>query len=128
MFGRKTLYALMAVFAFLSISALIMNMPEKKDRAVVDAIAPYFPYEITKTIGGLDLLDKRTGEKLKLDNAKVFLAYDHYLKEWGKTHLKLEGDTLLILDDEGKTVKKVALPPEQSAFVRSFFFEPSKQP
>jgi hypothetical protein len=35
MFSKKTMYLLMAVFAFLSISALIMNMPEKKDAAVV---------------------------------------------------------------------------------------------
>jgi hypothetical protein len=124
MFSKKLIYVLMAVFAFLAISALIVNMPEKKDPAVIDKIKPYFPYEITKTMGGLDLLDKRTGEKLKLDNAKVFLAYDHYLKKWGKTHLKLEGDTLVILDDEGNRVDEMALTPKQSAFVKQFFFEP----
>jgi hypothetical protein len=125
MFSKKTMYLLMAVFAFLSISALIMNMPEKKDAAVVEKLKPYFPYEITKTIGGLDMVDKRTGEKLKLDNAKVFLAYDHYLKQWGAGHLKLDGDTLLILDDNGTVVDRMALTPKQSAFVKHFFFEPS---
>ncbi len=127
MFGKKTLYALMAVFAFLSISALTMNMPEKKDPAVLAKIKPYFPYELTKTVGGLDLLDKRTGEKLKLENAKVFLAYDHYLQEWGKTHLKLDGDTLVILDDKGQKVDTMQLNPRQLSFVKRFFFQPHPQ-
>ena len=127
MFSKKTVYLLMAVFAFLSISALLMNMPEKKDPKVMAKIAPYFPYEITKTFGGLDLKDKRTGERLKLANAKVFLAYDDYLKKWGKTHLKLQGSTLIILDDNGKKVDQMALDAKDLAFVKHFFFESSPQ-
>ncbi len=127
MFSKKTVFILMAVFAFLAISSFIVNMPEKKDPQVIAKIKPYFPYEMTKTMGGLDLVDKRTGEKLKLDNAKVFLAYDQYLKKWGKTHLKLEGNRLLILDDNGTQVDAMVLNSEQSAFVRKFFFEPSPQ-
>ena len=122
MFSKKTVYILMAVFAFLSISALMMNMPEKKDKKVIAKIAPYFPYEITKTFGGLDLKDKRTGKRLKLANAKVFLAYDDYLKKWGKTHLKLQGSTLIILDDNGKKVDQMALDAKDLAFVKHFFF------
>ncbi|WP_456450320.1 hypothetical protein, partial [Hydrogenimonas sp.] len=72
--------------------------------------------------------DKRTGDKLKLDNAKVFLAYDSYLKKWGKTHLKLQNDTLVILDDEGKEVDTMALTPAQRSFVERFFFQQSPQP
>ena len=125
MFSKKTVYLLMAVFAFLSISALLMNMPEKKDQKVMAKIAPYFPYELTKTLGGLDLKDKRTGERLKLANAKVFLAYDDYLKKWGKTHLKLQGSTLIILDDNGKKVDQMALDTKDLAFVKHFFFESS---
>lgn len=121
MFSKKIVYVLMVVFAFLSISALVVNMPEAKDKKVIEKIAPYFPYEMTKTFGGLDLMDKRTGERLKLDNAKVFLAYDHYLKEWGEKHLRLEGDTLVILDDDGKQVDSMKLDPKDLAFVKNFF-------
>ena len=121
MFSKKTVYILLAVFAFLSISALIVNLPEAKDKKVIEKISPYFPYEITKTLGGLDLRDKRTGERLKLDNAKVFLAYDHYLKEWGKTHLRREGDTLVILDDQGNKVDTMKLDAKDLAFVKRFF-------
>ncbi|BDY13651.1 hypothetical protein [Hydrogenimonas cancrithermarum] len=123
MFNKKIVYFLMFVFAFLSISALIVNMPEKKDAQVIEKLAPYFPYEITKTIGGLDLIDKRSGEKLKLDNAKVFLAYDDYLKKWGKTHLKIEGNRLVILDDSGTPVDSMELTPNQRSFIQKFFFQ-----
>jgi len=121
MFSKKTVYILMAVFAFLSISALIVNMPEAKDEKVMAKITPYFPYELTKTFGGLDIKDKRTGERLKVANAKVFLAYDAKLKEWGKTHLKLEGDTLDILDDNGSVVDRMKLDAKDLTFVKKFF-------
>jgi hypothetical protein len=123
MFNKKIVYLLMFIFAFLSISALIVNMPEKKDAQVIEKLAPHFPYEITKTVGGLDLIDKRSGEKLKLDNAKIFLAYDDYLKKWGKSHLKIEGDRLLILDDGGTPIDSMELTPKQRSFIRKFFFQ-----
>ncbi len=113
----------MAIFAFLSISMYLSNMPEKKDKHVIEKISAYFPYEMTKTIGGLDLVDKRTGEKLKLDNAKVFLAFDDLLKKWGATHLKVEGSTLLILDDNNKTVDTMKLNEKELSFVKEFFLK-----
>ena len=121
MFSKKIVYILMAIFAFLSISALIVNMPEAKDKKVMAKITPYFPYELTKTFGGLDIKDKRTGERLKVANAKVFLAYDAKLKEWGKTHLKLEGNTLNILDDNGNVIDRMKVDANDLAFVKKFF-------
>ncbi len=127
MFSKKSIYIWMAIFAFLALGALFVNMPEKKDPQVIAKIAPYFPYEITKTFGGLDLQDKRTGDRLKLDNAKVFLAYDHYLKQWGKRHLELKDDTLIVLDDNGTPIDQMKLTSKQLAFVKRFFFEPSQK-
>ena len=123
MFNKKIVYLLMFIFAFLSISALIVNMPEKKDAQVIEKLAPYFPYKITKTIGGLDLIDKRSGKKLKLDNAKIFLAYDDYLKKWGKSHLKIEGNRLVILNDGGTPIDSMELTPKQRSFIQKFFFQ-----
>ena len=123
MFSKKTVYILMAVFAFLSISTFIINMPASKDKKVIAKITPYFPYELTKTFGGLDRKDKRTGKRLKLDNAKVFLAYDDYLKKWGRSHLRLQGQTLIILDDNGSKADSMLLGPKDLAFVKRFFFE-----
>ncbi len=113
----------MAIFAFLSISTFIENMPKKKEKHVIEKISAYFPYELTKTIGGLDILDKKSGKKLKIDNAKVFLAFDDLLKKWGKTHLRLEGSTLVILDDEKRVVDKMVLNKKELSFVKDFFFK-----
>ncbi len=113
----------MAIFAFLSISTFISNMPEKKDKHVIEKISAYFPYEMTKTIGGLDILNKKTGEKLKVDNAKVFLAFDDLLKKWGGSHLKLKDSTLIILDDNNRTVDTMHLDQKEISFVKEFFFK-----
>ncbi len=117
------IWVLMAIFAFLSISMFLSNMPEKKDRHVIEKVSAYFPYEMTKTIGGLDIVNKNTGEKLKIDNAKVFLAFDDLLKKWGTSHLKLKDSTLLILDDDNKTVDTMHLNEKELSFVKEFFFK-----
>ncbi len=121
MFSKKTIWILMAVFAFLSIMALVVNMPEKKDDAVMAKLKPYVPYELTKTVGGLDIIDRHTGEKMKIDNAKVFIAMDSFTKKWGKNHLRVEQNTLIILDDDNKSVDSMPLTPAQRAFVKRFF-------
>ena len=121
MFSKKTIWILMAVFAFLSIGALLVNMPESKDKAVMAKLKPYIPYELTKTMGGLDIIDKHTGEKMKIDNAKVFIAMDAFTKKWGKNHLRVEGSTLVILDDGNNSIDSMPLTPPQRDFVRKFF-------
>ena len=121
MLSKTTIWILVVVFSYLSIMALVVNMPEKKDPAVMAKLEPYIPYEITKTIGGLDILDRRTDEKLKIDNAKVFIAMDSFTKKWGKNHLRVENDTLIILDDANKTVDTMPLTPSQRVFVHQFF-------
>jgi hypothetical protein len=121
LFSKTTIWILVVVFSFLSIMALVVNMPEKKDPAVMAKLEPYIPYEVTKTIGGLDILDRRTDEKLKIDNAKVFIAMDSFTKKWGKNHLRVENDTLVILDDANKTVDTMPLTPSQRVFVHQFF-------
>jgi len=121
MFSKKTVILLSVVFLFLSIMALVVNMPEHKDKAVMEKLKPYIPYEITKTMGGLDIIDKKTGKKMKIDNAKVFIALDEFTKRWGKEHLRLKNDTLLILDDTNKTIDQMQLTPQQKKFVHHFF-------
>lgn len=123
MFSKKIFILLSVVFLFLSIMALVVNMPENKDKTVMKKLRPYIPYELTKTVGGLDIVDKRTGKKMKIDNAKVFIALDDFTKKWGKTHLRLQTDTLLILDEENKTIDTMQLTPTQRNFVRHFFFK-----
>ncbi len=122
MFSKKLVLAFLTLFLFLSISALIQNMPAPKNKRVYEEILPYFPYKIEKELGGIDIVDKRTGEDLDIANSKVYLAFDDLLKKWGKTHLKLENKELIILDDNGKEVKRVQLQnPKEVEWVINFF-------
>ncbi len=122
MFSKRLLWGFAIVFLFLSVVALVTNMPEKKSKRVYSEILETFPYEIRKEFGGLDIIDKRTGKDLDVANSKVFVAFDELLKKWGKTHIKLEGKTVYVLDDDKKVVKKIVLKnQEELHFVKEFF-------
>ena len=96
---------------FLIIGGLSMkdSMPADKDKRVYAAMKPYMPYELEKRIGGFYIVTKMTGDKEKPPATEVMIRLDELEKEWGKTHLKLEGQTLVILDDKSKVVKKLEL-------------------
>ena len=122
MFSKKLLWGFAFIFIFLSVVALLTNMPQKKNVRVYKAIVQYFPYKIEKEFGGLDIVDKRTGEDLDIANAKVFIAFDEMLKEWGKKHLILDGKTLYVIDDSGKKIATIKLQNDKEiAWVRNFF-------
>ncbi len=122
MISKRLAWAFLAVFLLLSFTALISNMPEAKNKRVYEAILPYFPYKITKELGGIDIVDKRTGKDLDIANAQVYLAFDAMLKKWGKKHLILDGYDLYILDDQGKKIAKIHLQnPEEVEWVKKFF-------
>ena len=125
MFSRKIIYGFFFIFVFLSFVAFYTNMPESKNKRVYQEIMKYFPYKIKKEFGGLDIEDKRTGEDLDVENAKVFLVFDDLMKKWGKNHLKLSEDKnkLIVLDDKGDTLASIELKNEnEKEFVKKFFF------
>ncbi len=123
MFSKKLGWGFLFIFIFLSLVALLTNMPEKKDVKVYKSLLPYFPYKLKKEFGGLDIVDTRTNKDLDVPNAKVFIIYDNLLKKWGKKHLKLENKNLIILDDKGKEKGKIILKNEKDIkWVEEFFF------
>ncbi len=122
MFSKRILWGFLFIFIFLSAVALITNMPEKKDVRVYKEIVKYFPYKIKKEFGGLDITDTRTNKDLDVPNAKVFVIYDDLLKKWGKTHLKLQNSTLIILNDDKSERAKIALKNSKDIeWVKNFF-------
>ena len=122
MFSRQILWALAFIFIFLSVVALLTNMPEAKNKRVYKALQPYFPYKIEKEFGGLDIVDKRTGKDLDVQNAKVYVVYEDLLKKWGKKHLRLENDRLIVLDDAGKEAGVIELKdPKEKQWVMEYF-------
>lgn len=109
---------------FIIIGGLAMkdSMPQDKDKRVYAAMKPYMPYELEKRIGGFYIVTKMTGDKEKPPATEVMIRLDELEKEWGKTHLKLEGQTLVILDNKSKVVKKLELNDHlEVKWVKEFF-------
>ena len=122
MFSKKLFLAFLSLFIFLSFVSLIVNMPEKKNKRVYKEILKDFPYKIKKEFSGLDIVDKRTNKDLDVANSKVFLIFDDLLKKWGKEHLILQKNNLLVLDNNKKVIRKIELKNQKEIeFVKKFF-------
>lgn len=120
--SKKIFVALVVVMSFLSFVAFKNALPEAKNKEVMNAIKPYFPYKLEKTLKGLKIVNTKTGESEEPSNSVVFKRVDEIEKKWGKTHLKLEGANLIILDDDNKMIKKIYLNDKKAIdFVHKFF-------
>jgi hypothetical protein len=112
------------LFAFLILGVLSMQraMPEAKEARIYKEIKIYSPYTLEKRMGGLTIVDKRTGIKEKPSAAEVMHRLDELDKEWGKEHLKIEQNDLVILGDNNQTLVRIYIETqEERAFLNNFF-------
>ncbi len=103
-------FTLFLAFFLIGFATFINSKPSHKNERVYKIVRKYSPYYIEKTFGGL-IIKKKGDDKFKKepDNANFFKEFEALEKKWGEGHLKLEGNSLNILDDSGKIVKKVEL-------------------
>ena len=91
---------LMLAFFGLGISAFMQSKPSTKNERVYTTVKKYSPYYTEQRIGGIQIMSKEDAEfKDKPDNMKLFKRLDELEREWAKTHLKLENNVLIILDN-----------------------------
>jgi hypothetical protein len=112
------------VFAFLVMGFIAMQRatPEHKNERIYKEIKIYSPYMLEKRIGGLTIIDKRTGTKEKPSAAEVLHRMDELDKEWGKKHLKIEQNDLIILGENNQTIVKIFIETqEERAFLHNFY-------
>ena len=96
--------------------------PDTKSDRIYSAIHVYSPYKVEKRIGGLTIIDSRTGTKEKPSAAEFYHRVDEVEKEWGSKHLKIENNDVLILGENNQTVVKIFLETEkEKKFVQSFY-------
>ena len=120
--SRVTFIGLIFVFAFLSFVAFNNAMPQAKNREVMNLIAPYMPYKLEKRVAGLTIVDTRDGTREKPSNKMVYKRLDELEKQWGKSHLSIDGFALSVYDKNGKIIKTFKLKnKKQVDFVRKFF-------
>ncbi len=108
---RKYLpFALFLGFFIFGLNAFLESKPSSKNARVYKTVQEYSPFYIDKRFGGLQIMSKEDSSfKEKPNNMTFFKEFERLEKEWGKKHLKLDNNTLLILDNSGKTKSTLPL-------------------
>jgi hypothetical protein len=112
------------IFAFFVMGLVSMQraMPGAKEDRIYKEIRVYSPYKLEKRMGGLSIVDSRTGEKEKPSASEVFFRLDEVDKIWGKNHLKIEGNNVIVMGDNKQTIVKIYLENEKERkFVKTFY-------
>ena len=108
---RKYLpFALFLGFFLFGLNAFLESKPSSKNARVYKTVQEYSPFYIDKRFGGLQIMNKEDSSfKEKPNNMTFFKEFERLEREWGKKHLKLDNNTLLILDNSGKTKSTLPL-------------------
>ena len=116
-------FALALAFFLIAFNAFLNSKPQEKNKRVYKIVKEYSPYYIEKRFGGLRILSKEDKEfKEDPSSMNFFKELQKLEKNWAKNHLKLEGNTLTILDNNGKIVKKVELKNQKEIdFVKNYY-------
>jgi hypothetical protein len=123
MFSKRLGFALGAIIIFLASVAFIMGRPPARDARIYPIVQHYSPFKIENGLGGLKILRKDDPKFKEEPDAVNFYGRLQALEQaWAKKHLKLEGNTLKILDDQGKVLKEVPLKNDkEKRFVRDYY-------
>ena len=102
--------ALFAAFLFAGLVAFFQSRPSPKNARIYKAVKHYSPYYLDKRFGGLTIKSKNDPAfKEKPSNLSLFKEYERLEREWAKTHLRIEGNNLTILDNNSSAQAKIPL-------------------
>lgn len=119
---KALIFGFFTAFLILGVVSMQRAMPEAKEERIYSAVKVYSPYTLEKRVGGIAIIDKRSGEKEKPSSKEVFHRLDELDKKWGKEHLKIEENDVLIMGENNQTVARIFIETEKErAFLKSFF-------
>jgi hypothetical protein len=120
---RKYLFPALALgFFLISFVTLINSKPEHRNKRVYELIKPYMPYKIEKKVSGLKIIDTTSGKKYEPKTSDFYHVLDNLEKDWGDRYLRVEGNRLIIVDDENRTIKTILLQNrDERAYIKEFF-------
>jgi len=120
---KYLLPAFFLAFLLIGINALIESKPSPKNARVYKTVQQFSPYTLEKRFGGLQIINKEDPEfKEKPNNMTIFKEFERLEKAWGKKHLKLEKNTLVIMDNNGTTLHTLPLQSrDEEAFVHRYY-------
>ena len=115
-------FAFVGVFVLFAIFTLKDAMPEKKEVRIYKLIQKHIPYYLEKRLSGLSIVNKTNGKKEEPSAAVVMKRFDELQKEWGERHLKVDGNRIVVYDDNGVVVDNIELKNEkEKRFVYEFY-------
>ena len=122
MIKKVLLFAVFAGFLLFAVFTVQEAMPEKKEARIYKLIHEYSPYQLEKRFGGLSIVDKNTHTKEKPPTSLVLHRLDDLEKQWGRKHVQVKGEDVIIIDNNGTQVGKIALESQREKdFVVNFF-------
>ncbi|RRS30568.1 MAG: hypothetical protein P794_06335 [Epsilonproteobacteria bacterium (ex Lamellibrachia satsuma)] len=102
--------ALFLGFLLFGLDAFMQSKPSSKNARVYKTVKQYSPYYLEKRFGGLQIMNKEDPEfKEKPNNMTLFKEFERLEKEWGKKHLKMENNMLIILDNNSSQLSTLPL-------------------
>ncbi|HFD14367.1 MAG TPA: hypothetical protein ENJ34_03595 [Epsilonproteobacteria bacterium] len=102
--------ALFAGFIFIGLVAFFQSKPSNKNERIYKVVQVYSPYYLDKRLGGLTIRSKEDENfKEKPTNLTLFGEFERLEKAWGKAHLSVKNNTLIIKDNQQKERKQIPL-------------------
>ncbi len=102
--------ALALGFFFFGLDAFMQSKPSTKNERIYKIVQAYSPYYLDRRFGGLQIMSKEDPKfKEQPNNATLFREFSRLEKEWGQKHLKLEDNTLIILDNNGSQLSTLPI-------------------
>jgi len=119
---KSLIFGFLTAFLILGVVTLNRSMPGSKETRIYNLIKPYSPYTLEKYLGGVAIINNKTGKKEKPSAAETFHRLDEVEKEWGHTHLKIVENDLIIMSDDGHEITKILIDGEKEyQWLKSFY-------
>ncbi len=122
-FNRYLPFALAVAFFLVAFNVFLNSKPEHRNKRVYSIVSKYSPYYIEKRFGGLRILSKEDKEfKEEPSNESFFKELQSLEQKWAKDHLKIDANTLLILNKDKKVVQSIPLKnKDEIEFVHNYY-------
>ncbi len=119
---KALIFGFFTAFLILGVVSMKRALPEAKEERIYTAIKVYSPYTVEKKVGGLTIIDKRNGAKEDPSAKELFHRLDELDKKWGKKHLIVENNEVVVMGENNQTVARIFIETEKERdFVKKFF-------
>ena len=113
---------LILIFFALSYQTFQDAQPEYRSKRIYDEIRKSSPYYLEKRIGGFRIMKKGSTVKEEPPIDKVWHRLDQLDKGWGKEHLTIVNNFVIIKDDKKKIIANIKCKTdEEKQWVKQFY-------